>query len=363
VDLKALQLKKGQQQLTPEQEAEARRFALERIKAQLSTEPADEQQAEAWLRKAYEVAGLVPPKTIHWLDGPLQLMGVLLPPSVWASVRANVEASVWASVRASVRASVEASVWANVRASVWASVWASVEANVRASVWASVEASIWASVWANVRASVRANVEASVWASVKGYANAPWLAFYHYFDAYLAPNDLHALAQFNELVSGYWLGKDVAVIVRRPKILSRDAQGRLHSATGKCIEYRDGWGFYAWHGVRVPEKVITAPETLTREDFLNEPDIEVRRVIQERMGQRFVSILGSKIVDEGPRGRLHEVRVPNDPERIARYVEVQDASTSRQYFLRVPPTIQTADAAVAWTFNCTIENYQPIQET
>jgi hypothetical protein len=48
--------------------------------------------------------------------------------------------------------------------------------------------------------------------------------------------------------------------------------------------YPDGWGFYAWHGVVVPEKVILAPETLTREDFLNEQNVAVRRVIQERIG-------------------------------------------------------------------------------
>jgi hypothetical protein len=41
----------------------------------------------------------------------------------------------------------------------------------------------------------------------------------------------------------------------------------LHSATGKCIEYHDGWGFYAWHGVHVPERVILAPEALTRDDL------------------------------------------------------------------------------------------------
>ena len=91
-----------------------------------------------------------------------------------------------------------------------------------------------------------------------------------FFDEYLAPNAVHALAHFNELVSGYWLGKEEALLVRRPACWPVMRQGRLHSATGKCIEYRDGWGFYAWHGVRVPEQVILAPETLTREDFLSE---------------------------------------------------------------------------------------------
>ena len=63
-----------------------------------------------------------------------------------------------------------------------------------------------------------------------------------------------------------------------------------------------GWGIYAWHGVRVPKQVILAPEQLSREDFLNEPNVEVRRVIQERMGERFVSELGGVMLDRSPGG-------------------------------------------------------------
>jgi hypothetical protein len=199
--------------------------------------------------------------------------------------------------------------------------------------------------------------------SARAYDNAPRLACYRFFDAYLAPNALHALAHFNELVSGYWLGNEVALIVRRPKGLTRDAQGRLHHATGTCMEYHDGWGFYAWHGVSVPEKIIVEPEALTREDFLSEENIEVRRAMMECMGDRFVPNMGGYVIDEGPRGQLYQVDLAGDPERVARYVCVQDASTPRQYFLRVPPRIKTAAEAVAWSFGLSGEDYHPAQET
>jgi hypothetical protein len=176
-------------------------------------------------------------------------------------------------------------------------------------------------------------VKRSVDDSVRAYEVAPTLAYFRFFDTYLAPNEAHALAHFNEQVSGYWLGQEEAILVRRPKVLSRDAQERLHSATGKCLEFHDGWSLYAWHGVWVPEKVILRPETLTREDFLDAPSLEVRRVIQERMDGRFVSELGGTVIDTGPRGTLYEVRLPeDDPEEVARYIQVQDASTERQYY-------------------------------
>jgi hypothetical protein len=164
------------------------------------------------------------------------------------------------------------------------------------------------------------------------------------------------------MVSGYFLGEEVAVVVRKPRLLARDRVGRLHSQTGKCVEYGGGWGFWAWHGVRVPEKVILDPEQLTRDDFFTARSLEVRRVIQDRMGPRFVA--GGKVLDEGSRGRLYEVELPeNDPERVARYVQVQDASTPRAYFLRVPPTVQTAAEAVAWSFQVAVEAYGPAHET
>lgn len=343
-----LRLHPGQQALTPAQEAEARRFAEERIAAQLSTEPVDELEAERLLQQAYAEAKLPPPQHISWVDGPLQLIAALAPE--------NIKAISWSLPRG------------DVDVNLWDSVWAGLYGNVEDSVEYLVGESIWERVGATVQEEIGEWVQEralnSVSASVEGYQAAPSLAYYRFFDAYLAPNELHALAHFNELVSGYWLGHEEAFLVRRPHLLSRDAEGFLHSATGKCLEYRDGWGFYAWHGVRVPERVILAPETLTREDFLSEQDVEVRRVIQERMGERFVSELGGVVIDAGPRGTLYEVALPeDDPEQVARYVRVQDASTFRQYFLRVPPTVQTAAEAVAWTFQVAAEDYHPAQET
>jgi hypothetical protein len=333
----ALQLRPEQLALTPAQEAEAGRFADEFIHRQLSTEPVDERQAEAFLCQAYAVAGLAPPQRIQWLDGPLQLLTTLAPLSRWGSL--------WDSFEAD--------------ASVGGNIGGRARASIRASIWDRVEERVWFRVGAGIRASVGRRAGDGV----RAYENAAWLAFCSFFDAYLAPNDLVYLAHFNELVSGYWLGQEVALLVRRPEVLSHDVEGRLHSETGKAIEYPDGWGFYAWHGVEVPKKVIVAPEALTHKDFQRERNVEVRRVMQERMSSRFVPELGGWVIDSSPSGTLYEVALPGDPERVARYVQVQDASTSRQYYLRVPPSIQTAAGAVAWSFGLSVEAYAPAQET
>ncbi len=401
-----LRLQPGQEALTPEQEAEAERFAQARMAAQLATSPVEKQEAERLLRQAYAVAGLPPPLRLHWLDGPLQYVGAMAPQSLreiirtstGASVAANVQASVEAGVgnrishrlRNSIEASYQASVSRSLLSSIQMSLSDSRKKQVRGSIRARVEVGVGGRVGDSIRDSLHehlwTSVPDSVWDSVRprylhlgsdedgvwhavhastlAYQEAGWLACACFFDEYLAPNAGPAFSRFNELVSGYWLGEVAALLVRRPRVLSRDAEGRLHSETGKCVEYHDGWGFYAWHGVRVPEQIILAPKTLTREEYLREPNVEVRRLIQERMGERFVSELGGVMLNTGPRGTLYEVRLPeDDPERVARYVQVQDTSTPRQYFLRVPPTIQTASEAVAWSFHVAVEEYRPAQET
>ncbi|GAA3589285.1 hypothetical protein GCM10022198_11420 [Klugiella xanthotipulae] len=49
----------------------------------------------------------------------------------------------------------------------------------------------------------------------------------------------------------WWALRDVAILCERPTQMSLDEQGRLHSDTGPCISFADGWGFHARHGVRV----------------------------------------------------------------------------------------------------------------
>src|ERR1051326_5222536 len=130
----ALRLRPGQRILSPAQEAEAQRFAAERIAAHLATAPVDEGEAESFLRQAYAAAGLPAPQHIRWVDGPLPLVEALEP--------ARAEVDVWEKVGVSVRAGAEARIRARIRASVDASI----GDRIGDRVWAAVGASIWQSL-------------------------------------------------------------------------------------------------------------------------------------------------------------------------------------------------------------------------
>jgi hypothetical protein len=134
--------------------------------------------------------------------------------------------------------------------------------------------------------------------------------------------------------------------------------------TGHSHCLREGHVLSDAHGVRVPEKLVLHPEHFTKKDWLGERNLEVRRAMQERLGNdRFVELVGGICIDQGTRGELIAVDLGNDPEEVAHYIHVKDASTQRQYYLRVPPSIRRVDEAVAWTFGLDEQDYQPAQET
>jgi hypothetical protein len=342
---------RGQQQLTPEQAIYAREFARERIAAQLSTAPIDEQKAQEHMFYSYRVVGRKPPVTIRWFDSPFSFVAT----RVWDGRARDVSGS----VRISPMDSVIRSVQVDARGyHLWNEVRNHMSANIGTSMWAIVQTSMPGS-------AVSVGGWKSVMGSLQAYSDAGELAISRFFHEAFEENKLIHLARFNEMVSGYWLGSRETWLVRKPVILQRDEEGRLHNVSGPCVQYRDGWGWYAWHGVRVPEKVIEHPEQLSRKDWTSERNAEVRRAIQERLGpQRFVELLGGKRIDRGKRGSLIEIKLGSrSTDRVAHYVEVQDSSTERQYLLRVPPSISSADEAVAWTFGLTEADYRPAQET
>jgi hypothetical protein len=396
---------RGQQYLTPEQAAYAREFARERVAAMLSTAAISEQEAEVHLREVYRVAGMKPPITIRWFDSPLSFVLACVPYFMqkrlpecldgrWANMWNSVEGSVLAQQATKVYSSVLVAMGDDMLVSVWNNVgvgrdgvdngvrnlratrdpasWDSWQARIGGSIWVTVRSEVGGMVYAGVDACMRDRVDLRVWgrmsdsASVgaRAFSHARLLAFHRFFHEMFEENKLIHLARFNEMVSGSQLGDREAWVVRKPTLLEWDTQGQLHSASGPCIQYRDGWGIYAWHGVRVPEKLILHPEQVTREEWMQERNAEVRRAIQERLGpQRFIELVGGRCIDRGRRGSLIEIDLDNDPEQVAHYVQVRDSSTERNYYLRVPPSINSADEAIAWTFGLDARDYQPEQET
>jgi hypothetical protein len=122
-----------------------------------------------------------------------------------------------------------------------------------------------------------------------------------------------------------------------------------------------------WRGVRIDERIAFRPEELTAAEALEEKNSEIRRVIIERIGYlRFAQQSKAKVLDEdrdagGPR-QLLSIVLRGDEPLVG--LACTCPSTGRQYFLRVPPKMETCHQAAAWMAGYdNPAKYQPIIET
>lgn len=122
-----------------------------------------------------------------------------------------------------------------------------------------------------------------------------------------------------------------------------------------------------WRGVPINERIAFQPESITSKEILEERNVELRRVLLERMGyESFLSEANAKTIDEDtdPGGIRRLLRMPmqNDEDLVC--LTVLCPSTARQYIIRVPPNMRTCRQAAAWIAGFEDpELYNPIHET
>jgi len=305
-------------------EAERARFPewVDRwVKIGMCTEPADRERFEKGARACYRFSGLAEPKIVTWVASPMALAiagptaaySIELIRRLESTQRAAVPALSKKSIKDSVRASVRASVRDLVDASVDASVGASVAASVRASVRDLVRASVRASVRDLVAASVREGHRRAVhdawyycmggqfWVGW-GWGSPSYTSFFQDVCGLELPGDMgeraRAYQATAESACWWWPHRDYVIACDRPEAIHRDEQGRLHSATEMAIRFRDGWGIYMWHGIRVPADVVLHPEAITVARIEAEQNAEIRRVLVERYGlSRYVCDASFEVID------------------------------------------------------------------
>lgn len=156
---------------------------------------------------------------------------------------------------------------------------------------------------------------------------------------------------------------EILFVCKPPTMTEVNEEGRLHSTDGPALSYADGFSVYSIDGVTVSEKTAVSPEQLTVEEIEGEVNLEVRRVMLERFGiGRYLVDSQAEILNQDEYGTLYRKRVAGDEPivmvRVINSTPEPDGSF-REYFLRVPPFMETAKEAVAWTFNFAEEEYQP----
>ena len=355
--------------LTPEQAALLPQFRSEWFRWGTCTERADRAKAEAAILAMRSEIGIITKPIVVWGQSPatsLLALHVLksaqwrkyisdlpgkLPNELWDSLGA----SLGASLRDSLRDSLGDSLWDSLRASLGASLRASLRDSLGASLWASLRDSLGSEWW--------------------GQHEAYWISFYLFCRDVLGTKynakrsrQLDMWRDIAQSCCWWWCYENYVVISERPTVCRMTEQeGRLHCADGPALAFGDGYSLYRWHGVAVPDDVIMHPETITVARIDAETNAEVRRVLMERYGEsRYLADSGAAPIHTDGYGTLFRKEIPgNEPLVMVRVINStpEPDGHKKTYMLRVPPTIETAHAAVAWTFGLEAKDYHPDVES
>jgi hypothetical protein len=372
----------------------------------LSAGPTDRDMAEEGVRLSYRVAGLPPPARLVWsgslFSGAVAAMmlshpdAVVLSGEVWDRARGELAAGGVdpAEGRAGwpVRAHLGPWLWAAARVemadqagALWGEVWARTAGAVRRATgfynrdgvggWTDPRLALLGAEMGEQFENGPERLRLPWWATLDQVMGGPLDAAWHAaFDGLtlLVPgaigrSRLAGTMQVAQVAGWWWPFTRVAILTPRPAAVHRDPQGRVHCPDGPAIGYPDGAGVHAWHGVRVPAAVFARLPYLRAEDIHRQRNVEVRRVLLEAFGlERYVREAGALQVGQDETGTLWRAELPGDEPLVM--VEVRNATpepdgTHRVYWLRVPPSVQTAREAVAWTFGLPSERYRPQRET
>jgi hypothetical protein len=197
------------------------------------------------------------------------------------------------------------------------------------------------------------------------------LGFYDYFSVVCnlekQTKELRGLLGLSRSAGWALPYKNICWISERHNILNRDGEGRLHNIDGPALVYPDGWSIYAVHGVRLPEWIIENPEKITPEGIREEENAEIRRVMLDKFGwSNYLKVSDAELLNADGWGDLYRVNIPDDePLVMVKLINStpEPNGKRKQYLQRVPPSIETAEAAVAWLGGLNVGEFEYVSQS
>lgn len=179
--------------------------------------------------------------------------------------------------------------------------------------------------------------------------------------------DIAGVLELSSQVHWWWAFDKVCIVTYRPRMILIDQQERLHNDHGPAVEYNDGWCIYARKGSFVPERVIRFAHRKSLADIEREQNIEIRRHLIEVYGvEQYLKDAEAVKIDQDSCGVLYRKDfLLDEPLKMVKVLNStpEPDGSQRYYYLRVPPNVETAREAVAWTFFMTADEYDPDVET
>ena len=165
-----------------------------------------------------------------------------------------------------------------------------------------------------------------------------WCGFYDYakniginFDN----NKLDLFLNFNSQISFIIPYKGICFISEKPEKILWNENKFLHSDKDMAVKYPDGYGMWMFRGVKVNQQIIQFPESLKIKQIEKEKNLEVQRIMIERMGyDKFFEQSDADILDRDNLGKEGSGdRILIQTKSGLRYMICTDGSTGRVYYI------------------------------
>lgn len=153
----------------------------------------------------------------------------------------------------------------------------------------------------------------------------------------------------------WWIvDKQNVIICDRPASINWDENNFLHNDDGMSVSFRDGTGIYSYHGYRIPNSrsyIIDNPEAITIKEIEKETNIEMRRILVEKMGiEKYIHGNDFNVVDMDMI-RVDDITDDYMPRALIKsnhkhqYLVGTDGSTKSVYYMNVDPEAKTCREA------------------
>jgi len=152
-----------------------------------------------------------------------------------------------------------------------------------------------------------------------------------------------------------------------PVVAYVDTSSQWHNFEGPAVEFPDGYGLHIWRGMGVDTRLREDTAHLEIARIEQEQNAEIRRLLIDKYGTaKYLTDSKASVVQRDKFGDLLCKMLQGDEPivvvRVFNSTPEPDGSF-KSYYLRVPPGIETAHEAVAWTFGMTTDEYLPEMET
>jgi hypothetical protein len=324
---------------TPEQEARIPEFLEKWIK--VCSESLDKEEATQTVNVLYKRMGESEPK-ILFAQSPLQASLMII---------AGSRDQLGGQLRGQLRGQLGGQLWDQLRD------------QLGDQLWDQLGGQLWDQLGGQLRGQLRDQLGDQLWGQLGGQLGdqiynrqepewfIPWAAWFD-FASHIGVNfeeeKYDLFLRFCSKCGWVFPFKGLAIVSERPTAIHWDSERRLHAEGKLAVEFADGWGVYAHHGVRLPEKYGSLLPSLWQPQWLlEEENAELRRVLIEGIGyERICSELQAESLDTWREYEL--LRIDNADIEPILLAKMTCPSTGFVHVHRVPPESRTAREAITW---------------